>query len=219
MGDIYAALTAITAEVGGISKERENKQQGYKFRGIDDMYDALHGLFAKHGVTSVPEVLDIQREERASKSGGVIISTLAKIAYTFYAKDGSSVRAVTIGEGMDSGDKSANKAMAGAHKYALVQVFSIPTHEGVDSENEDPDSAPKAKVELPKKTEAQYAYDNIIDDLTGLLKSNKFTKEQCTEWRVTMDTAMKDADPLSTLKEIHDKLRLAITKRMTGGQI
>jgi hypothetical protein len=218
MPDIYTALAAITAEVGGIAKERENKQQGYKFRGIDDVYDALHGLFAKHGVTSVPEVLDIQREERPSKSGGVLIVTVAKIRYTFYARDGSFVHAVTIGEGMDSGDKSANKAMAGAHKYALVQVFSIPTHEGVDSENEDPEPAPKPTV-LPPKTDKQYAYDNIIADLTGLLKSGKFTKDQCTEWRVTMDSAMKDADAVSALKEIHDKLRLVILKLGKGSEV
>jgi hypothetical protein len=32
--------------------------------------------------------------------------------YTLYATDGSSVSAVVIGEGMDSADKSSNKAMA-----------------------------------------------------------------------------------------------------------
>jgi len=219
MPDIYTALAAITAEVGGIAKERENKQQGYKFRGIDDVYDALHGLFAKHGVTSVPEVLDIQREERPSKSGGVLIVTVAKIRYTFYARDGSFVHAITIGEGMDSGDKSANKAMAGAPKYALVQVFSSPTREDVDSENDNPDPAPKPKSAVLPKTDAQYAYDNIIADLTGLLKAGKFTKDQCTEWRVTMDGAMKDTDAVSSLKEIHDKLRLAILKLGKGSEV
>ena len=37
---------------------------------------------------------------------------------------------------MDSGDKAANKAMSAAHKYALLQVFCIPTEEPKDSENE-----------------------------------------------------------------------------------
>lgn len=142
-GQIFKALAAITAEVGAIGKERRNTQQNYSFRGIDDMYDALHGLLAKHGVTSVPEVLEYAREERPSKSGGVLVSTIAKVRYTFYAQDGSFVQATTLGEGMDSGDKSGNKAMAGAHKYALVQVFSIPTNER-DSEYDEPEPAPKA---------------------------------------------------------------------------
>ncbi len=41
-----------------------------------------------------------------------------------------------LNEGMDSGDKASNKAMSAAHKYALLQVFCIPTEEPKDSENE-----------------------------------------------------------------------------------
>ena len=54
---------------------------------------------------------------------------LSKIKYIFYAEDGTSVEAITIGEGMDSGDKATNKSMAIAMKYALFQVFCIPTEE------------------------------------------------------------------------------------------
>ena len=215
-GDIYGALAAIAAEVGSVAKDRKNTSQGYKFRGIDDMYDALHALMAKHGVVSVPEVLDYQREERASNSGKALISTLARVKYTFYAKDGSSVAAITTGEGMDSGDKSANKAMAGAHKYALVQVFSIPTGENADSENEDPDPAPKAKPVEKPKSPAQVEYDAIIDDLTAQLKAGKFKRETCTEWRMKADAAMKDADAVSALKAVHDEVLLAATGNKEG---
>jgi hypothetical protein len=60
-----------------------------------------------------------------------------KIQYRFYADYGSSVEAVVIGEGMDSGDKASNKAMSIAHKYAFFQVFCIPTEEVAAS---DPDN-------------------------------------------------------------------------------
>ena len=51
--------------------------------------------------------------------------------------------AVTIGEGMDSGDKATNKAMAIAFKYACFQVFCIPTEEMNDPDSESPEAQPK----------------------------------------------------------------------------
>ena len=143
-GKIHQAIIAILREAGAIAKGHKNQQQGYMFRGIDDVYNELNPLLAKHGVFSVPEVLEERREERPTKSGGILTSTILKMRYTFYADDGSSVQAVVIGEGMDSGDKSANKAMAVAHKYALVQMFSIPTEEPKDVERESPEPAFKA---------------------------------------------------------------------------
>ena len=58
--------------------------------------------------------------------------------YTFYAEDGSSVSAVVQGEGMDSADKSSNKAMSVAFKYACFQVLCIPTEEMKDPDAETP---------------------------------------------------------------------------------
>jgi hypothetical protein len=56
------------------------------------------------------------------------------MTYTFFAEDGSNIECTVMGVGMDSGDKAANKAMAIAHKYALLQIFCVPT-----IENDDPD--------------------------------------------------------------------------------
>lgn len=69
--------------------------------------------------------------------------SILTIRYTFYAIDGSSIEVVTIGEAMDSGDKSCNKAMSTAQKYAFFQVFAIPTEELKDSDDDSPDPAPK----------------------------------------------------------------------------
>ena len=54
----------------------------------------------------------------------------------FFAPDGSSVIAETVGEGLDMSDKASNKAMSAAYKYALFQVFCIPTAEAKDSERD-----------------------------------------------------------------------------------
>lgn len=115
-----------------ISKDSLNQSQGFKYRSIDAVYNMLNPILAKHGVFTVPNVLTIKREERQTKNGGNLIYTVLEVAVGFFAEDGSCVSAKVIGEGMDSGDKSSNKAMAVAHKYAYLQVFSIPTEDEKD---------------------------------------------------------------------------------------
>lgn len=126
---IYKAIPAIMEEIGHIGKDKKNQQQGFMFRGIDQVMNKMKPLLAKHGVFIVPEILETNREERLTKSGGTLIYTMHKIVYHFMADDGSEVVATVVGEGMDSADKSSNKAMAVAFKYACFQVLCIPTEE------------------------------------------------------------------------------------------
>ena len=113
------------------------------FRGIDAVMNALSPALIKNKVFAVPEILEQTREERQTSKGGNLIYSVCKIKYTFYAEDGSSLSAIVIGEGMDSGDKATNKAMSIAFKYACFQVFCIPTEEMVDPDAECHDVKPK----------------------------------------------------------------------------
>lgn len=134
--DIFETIDLIMKEVPAIGKTKQNTKQNYKFRGIDDVMNKLQPIFAKYKLFVVPEVLEQTREERKTSTGGTLLYSICKIKYTFYAEDGSHVEATVIGEGMDSGDKASNKAMAIAFKYALFQVFCIPTEELKDPDKE-----------------------------------------------------------------------------------
>lgn len=138
-GKIFSAIPKIMATVGSIAKTRKNQSQGYAFRGIDDVYEALQKLLAENGVFFSPQVLEYHREEKQTKNGGVLTVTIIRCEFTFYADDGTYFKSITLGEGMDSGDKSSNKAMSAAVKYALLEVFCIPTSEPKDSEDESPE--------------------------------------------------------------------------------
>ena len=149
---IYKKMSDIFKDVEFIGKNKKNQQQGYSFRGIDDMYNALHELFAKHEVFIISEVLKTTREERVTKSGGNIIYTILDVKISFFTSDGSSVSSILIGEAMDSADKSANKAMSAALKYAMMQTFLIPTEELKDADSTTPDpSKPKEQTPTPPK--------------------------------------------------------------------
>lgn len=140
---IYPAMVAIMSSITALEKSRQNQAQGYRFRGIDDVYNMLHEIMADNGVFCLPTVVSDRHEERTNKNGTCLIYRIVTMRYTFMASDGSSVEATAIGEGMDSGDKAANKAMSAAQKYALLQAFLIPTEDEKDSENDSPKFAPR----------------------------------------------------------------------------
>ena len=137
---IYETINNVMSEIGAIGKDKRSNQ-GFNYRGVDDVMNALNPAFIRHKLFLVPEVLEQIREERTTKNGAGLIYSICKMKYTFYAVDGSHVEAVVIGEGMDSGDKATNKAMAIAFKYACFQLFCIPTEEMAepDAKPVDPD--------------------------------------------------------------------------------
>lgn len=143
-GTIHAKMVAVMREVTAIPKGRRNEQQGYQFRGVDDVYAVVQPLLAKQGIGMTSEILENKYEERQSRSGGALVYRILRVRYTFYAEDGSYVTTEVIGEGMDSGDKAANKAMSVAQKYAILQAFCIPTSDVKDPEVDSPHvAAPK----------------------------------------------------------------------------
>ena len=166
---IYTAVNKVMKEIGAIGKTSKNTQQGFMFRGIDAVMNGIQPALVNNGIFIVPEILEQTREERQTKSGNNLIYSVCKIKYTFYAQDGSSIEAVVIGEGMDSGDKATNKAMSIAFKYACFQVFCIPTEEMVDPDAECHEVKPKAKKkEAPAvKKITDEEYDKLIDKMNA----------------------------------------------------
>ncbi len=146
---VYTAIAAVAGDLAteGVGKNRKNTQQGYNFRGIDDIYGALAPLLRRHQLVIFPRVMTTRTEERTSKSGGALFFTFVEVEFDFVsAKDGSKHTAKTVGEAMDSADKASNKAQSSAYKYVAFQVFCIPVEGcGVDSEDDHPEPEPKKK--------------------------------------------------------------------------
>lgn len=139
---IYKSIIKVMSEINAIGKDRKNQAQGFQYRGIDDIMNELHGTLAKCGVFVVPNVLEETRTTGKTSRGGDMFYTRLKICFTFYAEDGSNVQSVVIGEAMDTGDKASNKALSIGLKYALLQVFCIPTEDEKDPDAQSPE--PKA---------------------------------------------------------------------------
>lgn len=127
---VYRAIASVAGAVAkeGVAKDRRNSQQGYNFRGIDDVYNALAPHLSASGLVILPRVLTRTETERQTQRGGVLFYVVVEVEFDFVAaEDGSRHTVKTYGEAMDSADKATNKAMSAAYKYAAMQAFCIPT--------------------------------------------------------------------------------------------
>jgi hypothetical protein len=140
MQKIFSLIPKVMADIDPIGKDKKNTHQGYRFRGIDDMYNSIHPALIKHGVFCVPQVQKVETSEIEANDGKVAFRTLLTIAHRFYADDGSFIEVITVGEGIDRSDKASNKAMSAAMKYCFIELFSIPTEDIEDSDKESPEA-------------------------------------------------------------------------------
>jgi len=145
---VYQAINFVQADLCdiGISKDSRNSSQGYNFRSIDSVYNALSPLLAKHGLCILPRMISRTCDEVPTKSGGSMRYVVVEAEFDFVSsEDGSTHTVKTFGEAMDSADKATNKAMSAAYKYAAFQAFSIPTEGNEDADAATPEPAARTQ--------------------------------------------------------------------------
>lgn len=174
---VYKAIAKVTGAMSkeGISKGRKNQQQGYSFRGIDDVYNVLSGMLADAGLCIIPRIISRIVQERQTKSGSSLFYVTVEAEYDLVsAEDGSKHTARTFGEAMDSADKATNKAMSAAYKYMAFQTFAIPTEGDNDADAHTPvvsarnhNPSPEKKAENVAKAKAALAKPAAPGSITG----------------------------------------------------
>ncbi|MFD8151714.1 ERF family protein [Streptomyces sp. NPDC059720] len=140
---VFQVIHAVMREVMPVSKNKQNQQQNYKFRGVDDAMSAMAGPMRNHGCFIAPEMVDHKWRPRGEKGTHTVVTML----YRIYGPAGDCLMVTIPGEAMDMADKSTNKAMSAALKYMLFQVFMIPVDaksiDDADRETPVMDNAPR----------------------------------------------------------------------------
>lgn len=134
---VYAAITAVIGELStnGIGKRHVNARDRYDYRSVDDLYERLSPLLAKHRLCVLPRILKRSAKERIDEHGQVVASVTVRAAFDIVsAEDGSRHVLESFGEAYDASDKATAKAMTAAYKYALFQAFCIPAADSGDAE-------------------------------------------------------------------------------------
>lgn len=215
---VYLAISQVAAKLAkeGISKSRNNAQQGYKFRGIDDVYNALAPFLAEFGLCMLPTVLERECVERRSAKDTALFYVTVKVRFDIVcAEDGSKHEVVTYGEAMDTGDKATNKAMSAAYKYAAMQTFCIPTegdndadattHEVKAKSNVTPTAGARDRVNEKQQKRVEGLAGSIIDSFEAGYEADHAYK--------MIEEAALDADEKVFLWTFLDsKMRAAIKK-------
>lgn len=176
---IYASLAAIMDEIEAVPKNKTGHQNA-KYRGIDDAYNALHPLLAKHKVLIVPVVKDILINDQL---------TTLKVDYRFISLvDGSDIVITTVGQGKGNDDKSSNKALSGAHKYAIYQAFCIPTKDLDDGDATQTPPAEDGDATHPKVLASEQGIPNeraqkkaAADEIMQIMAAHQLDRAQYTE--------------------------------------
>ncbi len=195
---IYAAICGVMEDIKAIGKDTLNKTQGFKYRSIDAVMNALNPAMIKHKIFCAPEVIEQIREERTTGKGSTLIYSVCKIKYRFFTVDGSYVDAVVVGEGMDSGDKATNKAMSVAFKYACFQTFCIPTENLID----DPDAdTPEPNRKNSSNNQSKKDLDNLRNELSNELVRTGYT------WSSVIKTYKVDGAEHLTSLQLKDCLK------------
>ena len=151
---VYQAIGAVSAAMSrdGISKARSNTQQGYKFRGIDDVLNALSAALVASGLVILPRCTERVVVERVTAKGGALFNVTCRVEFDLVStEDGSTHTVPTYGEAMDSADKATNKAMSAAYKYLALLVFCIPTEASPDTDADFSTHEVAAPTSEPKK--------------------------------------------------------------------
>jgi hypothetical protein len=217
--DVYRAINAVAKAISrdGISKARKNEQQGYSFRGIDDVYNALSALIAGADLCILPRMRSHSKEERVTPKGAVLFYVTVKADFVFVSSlDGTRHTVTTYGEAMDSGDKATNKAMSAAFKYAMMQVFCIPTEGMNDADFSTHVTAPKAAKAAAQKVAAdkiealrkgpQRAVDVVDQTPPDWDDRDAYTEQE--EWEV-QETQLE--------RELRESIAIAQAKRPQTG--
>ena len=127
---VIQALNEVMKSVGAIAKNDRNQSQGFNFRGIDSVVNAVSPALQKYGVIVTPDVLDYRYETvEIGRNRTAMGHVRVQVAYTFHGPNGDSIVSTVAAEAMDSGDKASAKAMSVAFRTALLQTLCLPTDE------------------------------------------------------------------------------------------
>lgn len=193
---VHQALSKVMGDVQAVRKDSKNQAQKFLFRGIDAVLNAVGPALRKHGVTILPEDVEVHRNNGTTASGKQTAEVVVKVTYRVYGPAGDSIHGKVAAEAMDFGDKAIAKAMSVAYRTFLLQALTIPTDEpdpdsesyergapsgtGASQENRAPQQNTPLPAEqgVPKRTAAEQC-GMILDGFcaTHQLDGNKVREE------------------------------------------
>jgi len=127
---VHELWARVMESVRSVAKGDFNEDQGFRFRGIDAVVDAVGPALRAYGVHVRPRrILGQWPEVYTSKRGSRMVNRVVHVEWEVTGPLGDSFLGESMGEAADMGDKSLTKAQSVAYRVYLLQALAIPTGE------------------------------------------------------------------------------------------
>lgn len=158
-------VLSVMKQVQGLAKKDKNQAQGFSFRGIDSVMNAVGPALREAGGFVVPAVQSVRHETLTTAKGSLMNAAYVEVLFSVYGSDnGEPISGLVAAEAFDSGDKATAKAMSVAMRTFLLQLLCLPTDEP------DPDSFSYEASKPARDWVAEADALALAYDLDGLRK-------------------------------------------------
>lgn len=161
------SIAAVLAKVGAVGKGSRNQQQGFNYRGVDAVVNAVHPVLSEVGGFIVPRMVSQEVEHATTAKGSPMTVVRLVTEYAWYGTDdGDPVVGRVSAEAFDTADKATAKAWSVAYRTFLLQTLNLPT------DDPDPDDSyiERGKPQEPAQQDVERALADLstAQDLAGL---------------------------------------------------
>jgi hypothetical protein len=163
MVPVGVAWMRVRRDIRAIGKGELYNQSGtrFNFRGVDTVVNVFGPVTLKHGVHVMSSKVEATYGTKNTKSGGTMRECSVLVTWTIMGPMGDTFTLQTMGEALDTADKSTTKAQSVALRTLLLGFGLTPTHDT------DPDADRIERgVEAPARSAESYR-DEILDKKTS----------------------------------------------------
>jgi hypothetical protein len=184
---VNVAWSNVMESVRSVGKGDYNEDQGFRFRGVDSVVNAVGPALREHNVSVIPKRI-VNTTEYETRRGTRMVNKEVTVEWEVRGPGGDSFTGEAIGEAADAGDKAVSKAQSVSYRVFLLTALSIPTG------NPDPDSETHERVSAatPSKTPTQLARERLWE---WCAKHKQSAKEAEARFAKEHGYSIKDADP------------------------
>jgi hypothetical protein len=131
MVPVGVAWLRVRREIRAIAKGELYNQSGtrFNFRGVDTVVNVFGPVTLKHGVNVMSSKVEATYGEKPTKSGGKMRECSVLVTWTIMGPMGDTLTLQTMGEALDTADKSTTKAQSVALRTLLLGFGLTPTHD------------------------------------------------------------------------------------------
>jgi hypothetical protein len=193
MVPVGIAWLRVRREIRAIAKGELYNAPGsakFNFRGVDTVVNVFGPVTLKHGVNVMSSKVEASYGEKSTAKGGKMRECSVLVTWTIMGPMGDTLTLQTMGEALDTADKSTTKAQSVALRTLLLSFGLTPTHD------KDPDADRHERGESPVRSAASYR-DEILDRGTSRQRMAQINYEikqvGLYEAKVTNETGDEEA--------------------------